>query len=166
MTLLFQEEHIEQIRNGEKTVTRRDWRRRQAREGGVYIASTEMFTSHEEADCYIQVTDVYQEQLGEMDDRDAEKEGGYTLEEFQRLWEDINGEPWDPEKEVYVVEFEYVGPNRPSDYALERAEELDGRIRTGRKETGSPPTGNVYEVTEWVELVDGLAVAMDKELVE
>lgn len=163
--MLFQKEHIEQIRNGEKTVTRRDWRRRQAREGGVYIASTEMFTSHEEADCYIQVTDVYQEQLGEMDDRDAEKEGGYTLEEFQRLWEYINGEPWDPEKEVYVVEFEYVGPNRPSDHALDRAEELNGRIRTGSQVMESRLTGNVYEVSEWVELHDGKAVSMDKELV-
>ena len=36
--MLFKPDHIEQIRSGEKTVTRRDWESPQATVGGVYIA--------------------------------------------------------------------------------------------------------------------------------
>ena len=110
--MLFQEEHIRQIRNGEKTVTRRDWERRQVRAGGIYIASTEMFCSHEEADCYIRVTDVYEEYLGEITPAQADREGGYTVEAFEQVWREINGsfDPWD---RITVVEFEYVGREHP-----------------------------------------------------
>lgn len=112
--MLFQPEHIEQIRAGEKTVTRRDWAHRQAVPGNVYMASTEMFQSDDEADCYISVENVYRQPLGEMDEQDADAEGGYTLAEFRDVWREINGE-WKPEKVVYVVEFEYVGRERPTE---------------------------------------------------
>jgi hypothetical protein len=111
--MLFQPEHIDQIRDGEKTVTRRDWDRPQVQDGGVYIASTEMFTSHEEADCYIRVTDLYREELREMSAEDAEKEGGYSYDEFIAVWRDLHGE-WSPGLEVFVVEFDYVGRQRPT----------------------------------------------------
>jgi len=110
--MLFQEEHIRQIRSGEKTVTRRDWKSPQVKEGGVYIASTEMFCSHEEANCYIRVTDVRKEPLGSITPAGADREGGYTREEFIEVWEDINGE-WEPEQHITVAEFEYVGREHP-----------------------------------------------------
>jgi hypothetical protein len=110
--MLFKPEHIEQIRTGEKTVTRLDWKRRQVTDGGVYIASTEMFTSHDEADCYIRVTDVYEEPLGALSPAQADREGGYTVEEFEDVWREINGE-YDAAKRVTVVEFEYVGRTHP-----------------------------------------------------
>jgi len=78
------------------------------------MAVTEMFTTDEDADCYIRVTDVYQEPLGEMDHKDAREEGGYDMASFQDTWEQINGE-WDPELVVDVVEFEYVGRERPNE---------------------------------------------------
>jgi hypothetical protein len=106
--MLFQDDHIRQIRAGEKTATRRAWETPQVKEGGVYIASTEMFCSHEEADCYIRVTDVYKQRLRDMTAEDADKEGGYSYDEFIEVWRDINGD-WRPDKEVTVVEFEYVG---------------------------------------------------------
>lgn len=109
--MLFRNEHIEQIRAGEKTATRRTWDRRHVRPGGTYIASTEMFTSHTEADCYIRVTDIRIERLGDMTETDAQAEGGYSLEEFREVWRDING-GWDPAIDVYVVEFEYAGRTR------------------------------------------------------
>lgn len=108
MSLLFQPEHIDQIKNGEKTATRRTWEGPQVTEGGRYIAATEMFTSHVEAECYVTVTDFRWEPLGDMTEEDAQKEGGYTLEEFRDVWREINGE-WDPERVVAVVEFEYTG---------------------------------------------------------
>lgn len=115
--MLFKPYHIDQIRDGEKTVTRREWERRQVKPGGVYIAATEMFVSDDEADCYVRVTDVYEQPLGDMDDEDARREGDYeTLEDFRDGYERVYGEgSWDPEKVVWVVEFEYVGRSRPEE---------------------------------------------------
>lgn len=112
--MLFQEEHIDQIRDGEKTETRRLWDSPQVTEGGIYIAATELFTPHTEANCYVRVTEVQTEPLGELDAAAADAEGGYTVPEFRDVWRDINGE-WDPDVEVYVVAFEYVGRSRPED---------------------------------------------------
>lgn len=113
--MLFKEHHIQMIRSGSKTATRREWERRQAVPGNVHIAATEMFTSHEAADCYIRVTDVYEQALGEMSGADAQSEGDYDdLDEFGNGYERVYGEgAWDPDKVVYVVEFEYVGRERP-----------------------------------------------------
>ena len=109
--MLFQAEHIKQIRDGEKTATRRKWESPQVKEGGIYIASTEMFTSHDEADCYIRVLNVYNELLRDMTAEDAAKEGGYSHDEFIDVWREIHG-VWDPGQEVTVVEFEYAGRER------------------------------------------------------
>ena len=71
-----------------------------------------MFTSDDECDCYIRVIECYQEPLGEMTDADAQKEGSYDLAGFREAWEAING-AWVPGLVVDVVEFEYVGRERP-----------------------------------------------------
>ena len=116
--MLFKERHIPLIRSGTKTATRRDWGEGYNRptKGSVHMAQTEFFESDAECDCYIRICEVYQEPLGEMDHADAEKEGGYTLEDFRRAWEVINGEgSFDPEQVVDVVEFEYVGQERPEE---------------------------------------------------
>jgi len=76
------------------------------------MAVTEMFTTDDACNCYVQVTDCYQEPLGEMTDANAREEGGYDLAGFREAWEAINGE-WDPELVVDVVEFEYIGRKRP-----------------------------------------------------
>jgi len=113
MSLLFKPRHIEQIRAGEKTVTRRVWAENYARPnvGSVQAAVTDMFTTLDEADCFIEIVDIRQEPLGEMTDADAQKEGDYeTVAAFRDAWADINGEgSWDPEQVVDVVCFEYVG---------------------------------------------------------
>ncbi|MCU4751391.1 ASCH domain-containing protein [Halobacteria archaeon AArc-curdl1] len=115
MSLLFQPEHVEQIRSGEKTATRRDWSENYnpPRAGTVQMATESLFESDEECECYIRIKDIYEQPLGEMTARDAEREGGYTLEEFRKKWEEINDE-WDPDKVVTAVEFEYVGRSRPT----------------------------------------------------
>lgn len=118
--MIFKEHHREQIRTGEKTMTRRGWDENQVTPGKTYRATRGgnveqgMFVTRDECDCFIRVTDVYEEQLGEMTEEDAQREGGYTLEEFVEKWEEINGEgSWDPEKTVWVVEIEYAGDSDP-----------------------------------------------------
>lgn len=121
--MLFQDEHIAAIREGVKTVTRRDWADGYNRPTpGVHMATTSLFETDEECDCYIVVLDVYREPLGEMTEEDYRAEGGYGREDFEQAWREINGEPLDPEKVVDVVEFEYGGRTREA--ARERAREL------------------------------------------
>jgi len=124
--MLFQEEHIRQIRNGEKTVTRRDWESPQVKEGGVYIASTEMFCSHEEADCYIRVLHVNKEELCALTPGEAEREGGYSMEEFRDLWAELHGS-WKPTKEITRVVFEYVGCEHPDHQQQQSLAEVSGQ---------------------------------------
>lgn len=117
--MLFKDYHLPMIRSGSKTVTRREWADNYSRPnvGSVQIASDAMFTSDDEADCYIRILDVYDQALGEMEDSDARAEGDYgSLEEFREGYEQVyGGGSWDPEKVVAVVEFEYVGRERPSE---------------------------------------------------
>lgn len=122
--MLFQDRHIEMIREGTKTATRRDWK-----DGypgvnpGVHMAQTSLFESEEECDCFIVITNRYEEPLREMDEDDAEKEGGYDLATFREKWREINGEDsWNPEQVVDVVEFVYGGRSRKE--AEQRAQEL------------------------------------------
>lgn len=116
--MMFQAEHIEMIRNGEKTQTRRDWSPNYSAApatGDVRMAtpaSEGPFVSHEECDCYIRVTDISEEELGSLSEADAAAEGGYSVEEFRELWEELNDE-WVPELLVTAVSFEYVGRSRP-----------------------------------------------------
>lgn len=115
--MLFKDYHILQIRSGSKTVTRREWSENYnpPTVGSVQIASDEMFTSEEDADCYIRILDIYDQPLGEMTDEDAQKEGDYeTMDEFREGYEKVYGQgSWDDEKVVDVVEFEYIGRERP-----------------------------------------------------
>jgi len=119
----FKNYHIPMIRTGSKTETRREWERRQVVPGNVYMATSPsmnpdvppIFIGHDDCDCYIRVLDVYQQPLGDMTDADARAEGDYEdLEDFREGYERVYGEgAWDPEKVVWVVEFEYVGRSRP-----------------------------------------------------
>jgi uncharacterized protein YhfF len=134
--MLFKDYHIPMIRSGSKTVTRREWDENYSRPnvGSVQIASDEMFTSDEEADCYIRILDVYDQPLGEMTDEDAQKEGDYEdMDDFREGYAKVYGEDaWDPEKIVAVVEFEYVGRERPETDAEQKQLVTDGGEEVGR----------------------------------
>jgi hypothetical protein len=103
--MLFETHHIKLIVDGEKTATRRRWDSSQVIEGNSYRACESLFTPREESPAYIVVNDVYQEQLGEMTEQDAQKEGRYSLDEFRTLWKEMHGE-WNPQETVWVVEFD------------------------------------------------------------
>ncbi|HNR58662.1 MAG TPA: ASCH domain-containing protein [Methanothrix sp.] len=106
--ILFQPEHVEMIRTGRKTQTRRLWKRPRAKVGSIQLIKTQMISPLNFGS--VEVMNVYHEPLGSMTDADAKAEGYDTLEEFRAVWERINGPgSWDPETWVYVVEFAYLG---------------------------------------------------------
>lgn len=133
--MLFKDYHLPQIRSGSKTVTRREWAENynRPRVGSVQIASDEMFTSDADADCYIRVLDVYDQPLGDMTDADARAEGDYDdLAEFRAGYEQVYGDgAWDDEKVVAVVEFEYVGRERPTEDGDESESEQSTLVTDG-----------------------------------
>lgn len=55
----------------------------------------------------LRVTDIERKQLKFFDEEDAKREGGYTLEEFKRIWKEIHGD-WNEDEFVYVIHFEKV----------------------------------------------------------
>lgn len=115
-SIVFTDDHIEQIKNGDKTQTRRDWKDNFCRptEGDVMAITTGLFVPNDEASGFIRLTeDVRKQRLGDMTDEEARREGDYeSVEEFKKAWIDINGE-WDPDNEVDVVTFQYMGENEP-----------------------------------------------------
>lgn len=129
MTLLHKPYHIPMIRSDSKTVTRRVWSENYhgPKVGSIQMAvSREMipedaefdspfYVSDEDCDCYVQVIDKYRQPLGEMTDEDARKEGDYeNLAAFKQGWKRVNPDiGWDPDLVVTVVEYRYVGRERP-----------------------------------------------------
>jgi hypothetical protein len=105
MTLLFKPEHVQPILNGIKTQTRRVWKKPRVKVGGIYKAKTKLFSK--DYFTMLKVTGLRKERLGDISEEDAWAEGGYTVEEFRKVWERINGR-WDPEQEIWVVEFEVM----------------------------------------------------------
>ncbi|MFA7121210.1 MAG: ASCH domain-containing protein [Bacilli bacterium] len=107
--LLFKTYHIDAILSGVKTQTRRAWKRPRVRVGAVHQAKTNYYR----AGCFgwIRITGLRRERLGAISEADARAEGDYSIEEYRRVWEEING-AWTPDLEVWVVDFEIVEQNR------------------------------------------------------
>lgn len=53
----------------------------------------------------LRITHIERKRLKHFDEEDAKREGGYTLEEFKKVWKEIHGE-WDEDQFVYVIHFE------------------------------------------------------------
>jgi len=103
MGLIFRREHIDLVIAGVKTVTRRH-HKRPRKAGRDYAIKSDWVT---DTGHRIKIDKVYEQRLGDMTEEDAEKEGGYTLEEFKVVWEQIVG-PWDPDEVVTVYVFHLV----------------------------------------------------------
>lgn len=114
MSILFQPEHIDAIRAGAKTETRRTWDPEYPRPtpGSIRGAVTELFVERDTIDCWLRIEGVHQEPLGALDAAAADAEGGYTVAEFRNVWRDLHS-AWHPEQIVDVVGFEYVGRAPP-----------------------------------------------------
>ncbi len=120
--MYFPEREIELIKEGwtyegEKVymdVTRKRWGEEpQVRKGRVYMATSDPTMKKDDCDCFIKVKGLFRERLGNMRPWDAVREGHESLEEYKEAWEERYNEEWDPDKLVWVVEFEYVGEEPP-----------------------------------------------------
>lgn len=55
----------------------------------------------------LRITSIERKRLKYFDEEDAKREGGYTLEEFKKVWKETNGE-WDENQLVYIIRFEKI----------------------------------------------------------
>jgi len=55
----------------------------------------------------LRITSIERKKARYFDEEDAKREGGYTLEEFKKKWEETHGE-WDENQLFYVIHFEKV----------------------------------------------------------
>jgi len=103
--MLFKPEHKEMILEGNKTATRRVWKRPMVKVGGIYKAKLKMLSKDYFAK--IKVTKLFKQGLYFMTNDDAKKEGYRNIDDFAKIWIKINGE-WNPNLIVYVIEFEVL----------------------------------------------------------
>jgi hypothetical protein len=100
---LFKRKHVEFILQGRKTQTRRihshEWR-----VGRCYSIRGRLLDKPEG---HIIITRKFKQQLGDISEVDAQKEGYSNLEEFKQIWTDINGS-WNPEQIVTAYEFKLL----------------------------------------------------------
>lgn len=58
----------------------------------------------------LRITSIERKKLKYFNDEDAKREGGYTLEQFKKVWKKTHGE-WDEDQLVYVILFEKLYTN-------------------------------------------------------
>ncbi|MFN0070259.1 MAG: ParB/RepB/Spo0J family partition protein [Chloroflexota bacterium] len=97
-TLTFNHRNYKAIVASEKTQTTRRRLDPSLKPGTMVRAAVSYFAD-------LQITDVVRKRLGELTAEDAQREGGYTLQQFKDMWERQIG-PWDPNEQVYLVQFE------------------------------------------------------------
>lgn len=102
--LLFKPEHVEPILSGRKTQTRRLGRKRW-KVGSVHQCR---LSRRARPFAWVRITGVRRERLGCISEEDARKEGYRSVEAYREAFERIYGF-WDPEAEVWVVDFELAG---------------------------------------------------------
>jgi len=101
--LPFRLEYMKPILDGTKTQTsRRGIPDPKIREGAIVHAA--IWEPHF-AD--LLVTKIERKKIGDFTGEDAKREGGYTLEDFRKVWKNIHNE-WDPDATVYVIHFERI----------------------------------------------------------
>ena len=103
--MLFKQYLVKTILNGTKTETRRLWKRRLVKVGGVYKARTNFGNSSTFAT--IKIIYIKSEKLGAIDGYGIKKEGCRSLDEFKKIWIDSYGS-WQPSAEVFVIGFQVI----------------------------------------------------------
>ena len=96
----FLPKHIDLIKQGTKVQTSRHWHN--ARVGDKIEVSMKQPRVFD-----IVVDSVEDKQLKDFTEEDAKREGGYTLEDFKKVWIEIHGE-WDSDVKVKVIQFKLV----------------------------------------------------------
>jgi len=98
--LPFSRVHAEAITRGVKTQTARKSKDPRLQAGAIVRAQVTHFAD-------LEIANVYRKKLGDFNDEDAMREGGYTLEEFREAWKKLHG-GWNPDESVYVIQFKLV----------------------------------------------------------
>ncbi len=95
--LPFSKEHADAILKQVKKQTSRKAKDPRLQKGVRVRAQVTYFAD-------LEIEDVYRKKLGEFNEEDARREGGYTLEEFKEVWKKLHGK-WDDRESVYVIKF-------------------------------------------------------------
>ncbi len=98
--LPFSNIHAGQITQGVKTQTARKSKDPRLQIGAIVKAQVTHFAD-------LEVTNILRKKLGDFTVEDSKREGGYTLEEFKKVWENLHGK-WDPEQYVYTIQFKFL----------------------------------------------------------
>lgn len=98
--LPFSKIHADAILHGKKTQTARKSKDPKLQRGTIVRAQVTHFAD-------LEIVDVSRKRLGDFDEEDAKREGGYTLAEFKKVWKRLHG-IWDPDETVYVIQFQLV----------------------------------------------------------
>lgn len=98
--LPFSRNHADAILDGHKTQTSRKGIDPKIRPGRIVRAAITHFAD-------LEIVDVYRKRLGDFDEDDAQREGGYTLEEFKEVWKRLHG-VWNPNESVSIIQFRVV----------------------------------------------------------
>ncbi len=98
--LPFSKLHADEIVKGVKTQTSRKAKDPRLQVGSIVRAQITHFAD-------LEIKKVSRKKLGDFTEEDAKREGGYTLEKFKQVWENLHGK-WNPEEYVYVIQFEFL----------------------------------------------------------
>ena len=93
----FSNMHADLIIKGRKTQTSRKGLDPRWREGAIVPAAITQFAD-------LRILDIARKKLGEFTEEDADREGGYSLDEFKKVWVGLHG-VWNPNESVSVIKF-------------------------------------------------------------
>ncbi len=98
--LPFSKKHADDILIGHKTQTSRKGIYPNIKSGRIVRAAITHFAD-------LEILDVNRKKLGDFNENDAQREGGYTLEQFKDVWKKLHG-AWNPNEIVSVIRFRLV----------------------------------------------------------
>jgi len=98
--LPFSKHHADSVLKNGKTQTSRKAKDPKLQPGSIVRAQITHFAD-------LEITDVYRKKLGDFDEEDAKREGGYTLDQFREVWKSLHGQ-WNPNESVYVIRYRVI----------------------------------------------------------
>lgn len=108
--LLFKPYHVEPILKGIKTETRRIWKKQRVKKGSIHKAKIKMLSK--EYFALLHIDNINTEHLFDITEEGAWKEGGYTRDEFLKIWDEINPKVLaNLNPLVYVIRFHVLKEN-------------------------------------------------------
>ncbi|MBN2463496.1 MAG: ParB/RepB/Spo0J family partition protein [Dehalococcoidia bacterium] len=98
--LPFSKKHADDILIGHKTQTSRKGIYPNIKSGRIVRAAITHFAD-------LEILEVNRKKLSDFDENDAQREGGYTLEQFKDVWKKLHG-VWNPNETVSIIRFRLV----------------------------------------------------------